>query len=72
MARGIVALVFRCSGHTAAPSTTAEAVEVRWLNAAEISDLMEEAYAVRMLDALTDGPPAIRSHDGIRVTTDEH
>jgi hypothetical protein len=28
---------------------------------------MEEAYAVRLLDAITDGPPAIRSHDGHHV-----
>lgn len=68
MARGIVALVFRCWAPAAAPSASAEAVEVRWLTANEIRELMDEAYAVRMLDALAEGrPPAIRSHDGVAV-----
>ena len=70
MARGIVALVFRCRAPTAAPSTSAEAVEVRWLTPDEIRELMDEAYAIRMLDALPDGPPAIRCHDGVAVLTD--
>ena len=67
MARGIVALVFRCPAPAAAPATSAEAVEVRWLNRAQVTELMDEAYAVRMLDALNEGPPAVRSHDGVAM-----
>lgn len=62
--RGIVALVFRCRAVGGAERATAEAAEVRWLTAEEIRALVDEAYAVRLLDALAGGPPAIRSHDG--------
>jgi hypothetical protein len=32
---------------------------------------MDEAFAVRILDALRiDQPPALRSHDGVRIITD--
>lgn len=65
--RGIVALVFRCLAPPAAPSATTEAVEVRWLDREDIRDHMEEAYAVRVLDALDDRQPAIRAHDGVSV-----
>lgn len=70
MARGIVALVFRCSVVEGSPATSAEAVEVRWMSPDEIRDHMDEAYAVRMLDALLDGPPAIREHDGVAILTE--
>lgn len=67
LARGIVALVFRCrvAGGLLEPSD--EARECRWLAADEVAQLMTEAYAVRLLDALADGPPAVRSHDGVRL-----
>ena len=67
MARGVVALVFRCHATDGEPSTTAEAQELRWLEAADVPELMDEAYAVRILDAVSAGPPAIRSHDGTHV-----
>lgn len=70
MTRGIVALVFRCSVVEGSPSTNAEAVEVRWLSADEIRQHMDEAYAVRLLDAAIDGPATIRSHDGVEVLTE--
>ena len=70
MARGIVALVFRCSVLEGSPCASAEAVALRWLSADEIREHMDEAYAVRMLDALLDGPATIRSHDGLAVLTD--
>ena len=72
MARGIVALVFRCSVVDGSPSASAEAVEVRWLSANEIREHMDEAYAVRMLDAFVDGAPTIRSHDGVAVLDGDH
>lgn len=64
MPRRIVALVFRCDLWKGTAIPTAEAQEVRWLDVSEISTLMSEAYAIRILDALSDGPPAIRTHDG--------
>jgi ADP-ribose pyrophosphatase YjhB (NUDIX family) len=67
MARSVVALVFRCHPTDGEPSTSAEAQDLRWLHPAEVHELMDEAYAVRILDAVNAGPPAIRSHDGTHV-----
>jgi 8-oxo-dGTP diphosphatase len=64
MRRGIIALVFRCRPIEGKPQTTVEVSESRWMTTEEIRTSMDEAYAVRMLDALEDGPPAIRAHDG--------
>lgn len=47
--------------------STAEAQEIRWLDAAEISEYMDEAYAVRLLDAIEPGPVRIRAHDGFTL-----
>ena len=69
MERSIVALVFRCTVAAGTPARSAEAAEVRWLTADEIREHMDEAYAVRLLDALEDGPPAIRIHDGVSMVT---
>lgn len=65
--RGIVALVFRCLAPPRNPSVSTEAAEVRWLHHAEVYEYMDEAYAVRVLDAFNTGPPAVRSHDGVKV-----
>lgn len=64
MPRGIVALVFRCDTWDGTATPTPEAREVRWLDTGEINTLMSEAYAIRILDALSDGPPVVRTHDG--------
>jgi ADP-ribose pyrophosphatase YjhB (NUDIX family) len=68
MARGIIALVFRCKitgGHLAAND---EAAAFRWASETDIRLLATEAYAVRVLDALRHDPvPAIRQHDGERL-----
>jgi 8-oxo-dGTP diphosphatase len=64
MPRGIVALVFRCrptSGHL---TTGPETAQLRWLTLDQTRDAMDEAYAVRILDALDAGPPHVRTHDG--------
>ena len=66
MQRGIIALVFRCSAAEGEPETTDEARAVAWLTADEIRDQVDEAYAVRFLDALDDGP-TIRAHDGFNL-----
>ncbi|MGW0228436.1 NUDIX hydrolase [Actinopolymorpha singaporensis] len=70
MNRGIVALVFRCHLAGGTEQTSVETDRVAWLTPDQIRDRMSEAYAIRLLDALpTEEPrPAIRSHDGERVT----
>jgi 8-oxo-dGTP pyrophosphatase MutT (NUDIX family) len=70
LVRGIVALVFRCRALNDPLDSTAEALEIRWLEPADISEYMDEAYAVRMLDALEAGPARIRAHDGFTLVND--
>ena len=68
MKRGIVALVFRCKITGGDLTTTDEASAFRWATDTEVADLAEEAYAVRVLDALHDDhPPAVRHHDGVHL-----
>ena len=67
IARGIVALVFRCSVAGGEVTTTGEAAEIAWLTSEEITARMDEAYAVRLLDALATESPSIRTHDGRRI-----
>ena len=68
MTRGIIALVFRCDLLKGELRETGEASEVRFLTPLEIHELMDEAYACRLLDALEPGV-AIRSHDGVSLRT---
>ena len=69
MARGIVALVFRCkmiSGHL---TVNDEVSGFRWATPEEVKAMADEAFAVRVLDALADQPtPAVRHHDGVHIT----
>lgn len=65
--RGIVALVFRCELLGGRLQRTAEAREARWLTTEEVRSLMDEAYAVRLLDAFESGPARVRSHDGVSL-----
>jgi hypothetical protein len=45
--------------------TTDETVAYRWETPDDVCGLAEEAYAIRVLDALDDaGPLEIREHDG--------
>ncbi|MBT2383672.1 NUDIX hydrolase [Streptomyces sp. ISL-11] len=67
MTRGIVALVFRCSPVGGAERPSDEAAAVSWLAPEEIASSMTEAYAVRLLDALSDDTPHVRVHDGWRL-----
>ncbi|HSH82609.1 MAG TPA: NUDIX hydrolase [Herpetosiphonaceae bacterium] len=64
MVRGIVALVFRCEIVKRHVAVTTEVDEICWLAPAEIAERMDEAYAVRVLDALDDRRPSVRAHDG--------
>lgn len=65
--RGIIALVFRCHATGGQLRTNNEATAFRWAAPDEISNLMTEAYAIRVLDAYRDDGPHIRDHDGVRL-----
>src|SRR4051795_12137153 len=66
MARGIVALVYRCHPLAGTARPTTESVTVSWATSDEVTALMIPAYAVRVLDALA-SVPASRAHDGLAV-----
>lgn len=64
----IVSMVFRCEAIDGAPTTGAETRALRWVTRDEVTELADEAYAIRVLDALDNAsPPAIRAHDGVRL-----
>jgi ADP-ribose pyrophosphatase YjhB (NUDIX family) len=68
MPRKIVALVFRCRAVSGQLTASAEATAFRWASAHEVSELLDEAYAVRVLDALGYADiPAVRAHDGVSL-----
>ena len=67
MRRGIIALVFRCRIVAGEPGASSEAEEVAWLTPTRVRELMDEAYATRLLDALDPGAVAIRAHDGLSL-----
>ncbi|MDP4507018.1 NUDIX hydrolase [Nonomuraea turcica] len=67
MARGIVALVFRCTATGGRLSINDEVTAFHWASEEDIRDMVSEAFAVRILDALHEGTPAIRHHDGVRL-----
>ncbi len=62
--RGIVALVFRCKPSGGTERTSDESTAVDWLTPAEVEERMAEVYAIRLLDALDDKGPHVRSNDG--------
>jgi ADP-ribose pyrophosphatase YjhB (NUDIX family) len=68
LTRGVVALVFHCTPVAGEATTTDESQSVRWLTPDEVRECMNPAYAVRVLDALTDGT-AYRAHDGVQLIT---
>ncbi|AJT65634.3 MutT-like protein [Streptomyces lydicus] len=67
MARGIVALVFRCHVEGGHEQLSDESTAVEWLTSDEVSERMGDVYAVRVLDALRDDAPHVRSHDGRKL-----
>lgn len=71
MPAGIVALVFRCT-LTSEPSLASdEASAVAWHPLTGIRELMAEAYAVRVVDAVESATTAfVRSHDGTHLLPD--
>jgi 8-oxo-dGTP diphosphatase len=66
MTRAIVGIVFRCKITGGALATNDEAAAFHWATEAEATEMMTEAFAIRVLDALrSPDMPAVRSHDGI-------
>ncbi len=69
MARGIVALVFRCKPSGGVELITSESAAVEWITSAQASDRMSEAYAIRLLDAHSPAAPHVRTHNGVQLTS---
>jgi ADP-ribose pyrophosphatase YjhB (NUDIX family) len=68
MARGIVALVFRCKITGGDLTTTDEASSFRWVTQTDLAGLTDEAYAIRVLDAMRHSQqPVVRQHDGVHL-----
>ncbi len=68
MVRGIIALVFRCEVLGGQLTLNDEVSGFQWATPAEIKEMADEAFAIRILDALSEQPyPAIRQHDGVHV-----
>jgi 8-oxo-dGTP pyrophosphatase MutT (NUDIX family) len=64
----IVSLVFRCQAADGTPTTGDETGALHWATRDEVIELTDEAYAIRVLDALdAASPPAIRAHDGVKL-----
>ncbi|MFE9096497.1 NUDIX hydrolase, partial [Streptomyces sp. NPDC007264] len=64
----IVSLVFRCEAADGTPTTGNETRALRWATREEVTELADEAYAIRVLDALdAASPPVIRAHDGVKL-----
>jgi ADP-ribose pyrophosphatase YjhB (NUDIX family) len=64
MRLGVVSLVFRCRPLPGTAQPTAEATEVAWLDRAQVTGRMVEAFAIRLIDALEADEPPVRIHDG--------
>lgn len=67
MARGIVALVFRCHPAGGREHPSSESTAVAWFTPEEVKERMTEVYSVRLLDALDSDAPHVRTHDGKRL-----
>lgn len=67
MTRGVIALVFLCKITGGQLAATDETSAYRWASPDEFSELADEAYAIRVLDALHERWPEVREHDGKRL-----
>jgi hypothetical protein len=68
MTRAVVNLVFRCKITGGVLATNDEATGFRWATESELPGLMDEAYAIRVLDALRQSAAAaVRLHDGVHL-----
>lgn len=66
LSRGIVALVFRCHAVAGSPMPTEESLVVAWFDQADALSRMDQAYAIRVMDAFKDAA-VVRAHDGVRL-----
>jgi hypothetical protein len=67
------ALVFRCRITGGELAVTDEVTAFRWADETEVAELADEAYAVRILDAMRDMQPTpVRAHNGIHLLTPDH
>ncbi|MEU9019987.1 NUDIX hydrolase [Actinomadura sp. NPDC048394] len=68
MTRGIVALVFRCKAEAGSLRESDETSAFRWVTADEVAELADEAFAIRVQDAMAARSTVpIRQHDGIQI-----
>lgn len=69
VARGVVALVYRCTAKGGKPTSSVEAASVAWVSEADAMERMSPAFFVRVQDALRPShcPPGSRANDGVSV-----
>jgi 8-oxo-dGTP diphosphatase len=67
MKLGVVSLAILCRPIGGEPRPTDEASSVAWLLPSEAEEIMPEARAVRVTDALREDGPFIRVHDGSSI-----
>ncbi len=68
MNRAIIALVFRCSVLGGRLATSGEVSGFQWATRQEVRAMVDEAFAVRVLDALdSHESPVVRHHDGVHL-----
>jgi 8-oxo-dGTP diphosphatase len=68
MTRGVIALVFAATIRGGCLVATDETADFRWEDERGVRELANEAYAIRVLDALTSNPRAsVREHNGFQV-----
>ncbi|TDB83373.1 NUDIX domain-containing protein [Actinomadura sp. KC216] len=64
MELGVVSLAILCRPVSGEPHPSDEATSVAWLLPSEATEVMPEARAVRVTDALRNDGPFVRIHDG--------
>jgi ADP-ribose pyrophosphatase YjhB (NUDIX family) len=64
---GVVALVFLANATGGTTRSTSEAVRLEWLDPSAVAEKMDQAYAVRVLDALAQTQTAVRAHNGVEL-----
>jgi len=67
MSIGVVNLVFRAHVAGGTETVSDETTQVAWWTAEQVTERMTPAFSTRLLDALAEGPPAIRTHDGVEL-----
>jgi ADP-ribose pyrophosphatase YjhB (NUDIX family) len=70
MNRGVVALMFRARIEHGRPEPTCEAARIEWWTPEAVMAGIDRAYSIRVLDALRDDGPAVRTHDGTNLISD--